>query len=189
MLKSEDTKKWEIAMQEKYNYLFINNIWSLVPLPKGMKPIFYKWVFKFKHGVHAEVKRYKAWGFTQTFGINYNKTFACIAKFMSICCILTLVTIEDMKIQQMDVKIAFLNGDLEEEIYMEQPQGEHKEVNILCVSFTSHYMAWTISKCIFENYWICEWCGLYFYVAQMRDVKFFIVVFVNDIILVCNNKD
>ncbi len=42
---------------------------------------------------------------------------------MSICCVLTLVTIEDMKIHQMDVKIAFLNGDLEEEIYMEQPQG------------------------------------------------------------------
>jgi hypothetical protein len=60
MLKSEDTKKWEIAMQEEYNYLFINNIWSLVPLPKGRKPIFYKWVFEFKHGVHGEVKRYKA---------------------------------------------------------------------------------------------------------------------------------
>ncbi len=58
-------------------------------------------------------------GFTETFGINYNKIFASVPKFVSIGCILTLVTIEDMEIHQMDVKIAFFNGDLEEEIYME----------------------------------------------------------------------
>ncbi len=83
----------------------------------------WKKCWKVKHGVHGEVERYKAWGFTQTFGVNYNKTFARIAKFMSICCILVLVTIENMKIHQIDNKISFLNGDLEEEIYMEQPQG------------------------------------------------------------------
>jgi hypothetical protein len=94
-----------------------------VPLPKGRKPISYKWVFKFKHGVHGEVECYKASGFTQTFGINYNKTFARIAKFMSIHCILALVTVENMKIHQINVKITFFNGDLEKEIYMEQPQG------------------------------------------------------------------
>jgi hypothetical protein len=69
-------------------------------------------------------------GFTQTFGVDYNETFAPVAKFMSIRCILALVAIEDMEIHQMDVKTAFLNGDLEEEIYMEQPErftheGEH----------------------------------------------------------------
>jgi len=52
-------------------------------------------------------------GFTQTFGVNYNETFAPVVKFVSICCILALVAIEDMEIHQMDVKIAFLNGDLE----------------------------------------------------------------------------
>jgi len=62
-------------------------------------------------------------GFTQTCGIDYNETFVPVAKFTSICCILTLVTLEDMEIHQIDVKITFLNGELKEEIYMEQPQG------------------------------------------------------------------
>ncbi len=74
-LNGEDAKKWEIAMQEEYDSLIVNNIWSLVPHPKGKKPIFCKWMFKIKHGVDGEVERYKAKlvakGFTQTFGIDY----------------------------------------------------------------------------------------------------------------------
>jgi hypothetical protein len=73
------------------------------------------------------VERYKARlverGFTQTYGVDYNETFAPVAKFTSIRSILALAALEDMDIHQMDVKIAFLNGELEEEIYMEQPQG------------------------------------------------------------------
>jgi len=84
-------------------------------------------VFKIKHGVNGEVECYKvrlvAKGFTQTFGINYNETFAPIANFVSIRYILTLAAIEEMEIHQMDAKITFLNGDLEKEIYMEQPKG------------------------------------------------------------------
>jgi hypothetical protein len=94
-----------------------------VPLPKGRKPISCKWVFKIKHKVNGEVKCYKAKlvtrSFIKTFGVNYNKKFAFVAKFVSIGCILTLATIEDMEIHQMDVIIAFFNGDLKEEIYME----------------------------------------------------------------------
>jgi hypothetical protein len=122
-LNGEDAKKWEITIQEEYDSLVVNNIWSLVPLPKGRKPISCKWVFKIKHGVNGEVEPYKARlvtrGLTQTFGVDYNETFAPVAKFVSIRCILALAAIEDMEIQQMDVKIAFLNGDPEKEIYME----------------------------------------------------------------------
>jgi hypothetical protein len=56
VLKGENAKKWEIAMQEEYDSLVVNNNWSLVPLPKGRKPISYKWVFKIKHGVDGEVE-------------------------------------------------------------------------------------------------------------------------------------
>ncbi len=73
-LNGEDAKKWEIAMQEEYDSLLVNNTWSLVPHPKGRKPISCKWVFKIKHGVNGEVERYKtrllARGFTQTFGVD-----------------------------------------------------------------------------------------------------------------------
>jgi len=141
-LNGEDAKKWEMAMQEEYDSLLVNNTWYLVPLPKKRKPISCKWVFKIKHGVHGEVEHYKAKlvarGFTQTFGVDYNETFALVAEFVSIRCILALATIKDMEIHQMDVKIAFLNGDLQEEITWNNPKDSHKKVNILCASFTSH---------------------------------------------------
>jgi hypothetical protein len=72
--------------------------------------------------IDDEVEHYKAKlvarGFAQTFGIDYNETFTHVAKLVSICCILALATIENMEIHRMDVKISFLNGDLEKEIYM-----------------------------------------------------------------------
>ncbi len=94
-------------------------------------------MFKIKHGVDGEVERYKARlvarGFTQTFRVDYNETFAPVVKFVSISCVLALAAIEDMEIHQMDIKIAFLNGDLEEEIYMEQPKGfTQKGEHLVC---------------------------------------------------------
>jgi hypothetical protein len=99
-------------------------------------------VFKIKQGANGEVECYKARlmarGFTHTYGVDYNETFVPIAKFTSIRCILALAALEDMEIHRMDVKTAFFNGELEEEISMEGSCT--KEVNILCVSFTSPCM-------------------------------------------------
>jgi hypothetical protein len=97
-----------------------------------------------KHGVDGEVKRYKAKlvarGFTQTFGVNYNETFAPVANFVSIHCILALVTIENMEIHQMDVKITFFNGDFEAKIYMEQLEGfTHGNEHLMCKLHKSLY--------------------------------------------------
>jgi hypothetical protein len=104
-----------------------NNTWTLVPLLVGRKPVSCKWVFKIKQSANGEVERYKAKlvarSFTQTYGIYYNKQFALVAKFTSVRCILALAALEDMEIHQMDVKTAFFNVKLEEDIYMEQPQG------------------------------------------------------------------
>jgi len=122
-LTCENSKEWEWAMQEEYDSLMANNTWTLVPLPMGRKPVYFKWVFKIKQGANGELECYKARlmarGFTQTYGVDYNETFALVAKFTSIRCILALATLEDMEIHQMDIKIAFLNDKLEEEIYME----------------------------------------------------------------------
>ncbi len=201
-LNGEDAKKWEMAMQEKYDSLVVNNSWSLVPLPKGRKPISCKWVFKIKHGVHCEVECYKARlmarGFTQTFGVDYNETFAPVAKFVSICCILALAAIKDMEIHQMDVKIAFLNGDLEEEIYMEQPEGFTQEgENLVCKFHKSLYglkqspMVWNqkLDAFLKSIKFVRSDADFSVYVAQVGDVKFFIVVYVDDLILVCDNTD
>jgi len=142
-LTCENSKEWECAMQEEYDSLMTNNTWTLVPLPTGRKPVSYKWVFKIKKGANGEVERYKvrlvARGFTQTYGVDYNETFAPVAKFTSIRSILALPASEDMEIHQMDVKTAFLNAELEEEIYMEQPQGfvHQGGEHLVCISFTS----------------------------------------------------
>jgi hypothetical protein len=117
---------------------------------------------------------------------------------VSIRCILALAAIEDMEIHQMAVKTAFLNGDLEEEIYMEQPEGfTHEGEHLVCKLHKSLYglkqspKAWNQKLDAFLK-------GIKFtrsdadfsvYVAQVEDVKFFFVVYVDDLILVCNNKD
>ncbi len=198
MLKGEDVKKWEIAMQEEYNSLVVNNTWSLVPLPKGRNPISCKWVFKIKHGVDGEVECYKARlvarGFNQTFGVDYNENFAPIAKFVSIHCVLALVAIKDMEIHQMDVKTTFINGDLD----MEQPKGFTQEgEHLVCKLHKPLYglkqspRAWNQKLDVFLKSieFVRSDANFSMYVAQAGDVKFFIVVYVDDLILVCNNKD
>ncbi len=96
-------------MREEYDSLMTNNTWTLVPLPAGRKPVSCKWVFKVKQGANGEVEHYKARlvarGFTQTYGVDYNETFAPVAKFTSIRCILALAALEDMEIHRMDVKM------------------------------------------------------------------------------------
>src|SRR6267154_5573930 len=94
----------------------------LVELPSGQKAIKSKWVFKHKADgrFHA---RLVAKGFTQIHGIDYDETFSPVARFESLRLLLALAALEDWEIHQMDVKSVFLNGVLDEEIYMEQPQG------------------------------------------------------------------
>jgi hypothetical protein len=200
-LNGEDAKKWEMAMQEEYDCLVVNNTWSLVSLPKGRKPISCKWVFKIKHGVHGEVERYKvrlvARGFTQTFRVDYNETFTHVVKFVSIRCILTLAAIEDMEIHQMDVKTAFLNGDPEEEMYMEEPEGFTQEgEHLVCKLHKSLYglkqspRAWNQKLYAFLKSieFVRSDADFSVYVAQVGDVKFFIVVYVDDLILVSSQR-
>jgi hypothetical protein len=126
-LTCENSKEWECTMQEEYDSFMANNTWTLVALPIGRKFVSCKWVFKIKQGANGEVEHYKAKlvarGFTQTYRVDYNDTFAPVAKFTSIRCILALVALEDMEIHQMYMKMTVLNGELEKEIYMEQPQG------------------------------------------------------------------
>ncbi len=192
VLKGENAKKWEIAMQEKYDSLVVNNTWTFVPLPNGRKPIFCKWVFKIKHAIHGEVERYKAKlvarGFIQTFGIDYNETFALVAKFVSICCILALAANEDMEIHQMDVKTAFLNGDLEEEIYMEQPKGfTHEGEHLVCKLHKSLYMLKQSPRACNQKLdvflqnikFVKSDANFSMYIAQVKNVKFFIVIYVH----------
>ena len=135
-LSGPNAREWMSAMQEELDSMKKNQVWELVDLPKGRKSVGNKWVLKIKRKADGSIDRYKARlvakGFTQIEGVDYEETFSPVVRFASIRLILSLVSSLDLELYQMDVKTAFLNGELEEEIYMEQPSGfevageEHK---------------------------------------------------------------
>lgn len=120
-------------MQEELKSMEHNNVWELVDLPNERKPIGSKWIFKRKLNVYGCVEKYKARlvakGYTQREGIDFMETFSPGAKFTSIQIISALTGHFDLELHQMDVKNAFLNGNLEEEIYKSQPDCFMEEGN------------------------------------------------------------
>lgn len=109
------------------NSMNSNKVWNLVKLPNGVKPVDCKWVFKTKRDYQGNIEIYKARlvakGFTQREGIDYLETFSPVSMKDSILILLALIAHFDLELQQMDVKTAFLNGDLEEKVFMKQPEG------------------------------------------------------------------
>src|SRR3984957_3632939 len=114
-------------MDEELEKIEKNNTWELVPRPKDKNVIGTKWVFKNKLNENGEVIRNKARlvckGYAQQEGIDFEETFAPVARLEVIRMFLSLSSFQNFKVFQMDVKFSFLNGDLEEEVYIEQPDG------------------------------------------------------------------
>lgn len=121
-----DSIKWEGAMEDEMDSLMSNNTWELAKLPKDKKALHNKWIYKIKQEVDGS-KRYKARlvmkGFQQKEGIYFDEIFSPVVKHTTIRVVLGLVEAEGLYLEQLDVKTAFLHGDLKEVIYMEQPQG------------------------------------------------------------------
>lgn len=119
--------KWFAAMQEEYGALERNKTWFLVPLPPNRKAIGRKWVFRVKENADGSVNKYKARlvakGFHQVHGCDFNETFSPVIKPVTIRLILTLALTHNWSLQQLDANNVFLNGLLEEEVYMVQPPG------------------------------------------------------------------
>nr|KYP66486.1 Retrovirus-related Pol polyprotein from transposon TNT 1-94 [Cajanus cajan] len=122
----KDKGCWVKAMQEEMDSLKRNNTYELVQLPKGRRVLKNKWVFKLKKDGDKLVRhkaRLVVKGFSQKQGIDFEEIFSPVVKMCSIRVILGLVASMDLELEQLDVKTAFLHGDLDEEIYMEQPEG------------------------------------------------------------------
>ena len=104
-----------------------NDVWVVVPSPKEKSMVTSKWIYKMKHLADGNIEkckaRFVACGFSQKEGIDYGETFAPMVRYTSIRVILAIVAVMKWKVYQMAVNISFLNGVVEEEVYVEQPLG------------------------------------------------------------------
>ena len=133
-------ESWQRAMQEEMSSIQENNAWSLVNLPDGQRAIGLKWVFKVKKDSNGAVLKHKARlvakGYVQQQGIDFEEVFAPVARMESVRLLIALAAYEGWQLHHMDVKSAFLNGDLQEEVYVSQPPGfiekgeEHKVLKL-----------------------------------------------------------
>ena len=201
-MSGENSDKWLMAMKEELKSMDDNNVWEMTELPKDAKRVGCKWVFKTKRDSKGNVERYKARlvakGYTQNDGIDYKETFSPVSRKDSLRIVMALVAHFDLELHQMDVKTTFLNGELEEEVYMDQPQGFEttSKRNLVCRLKKSIYglkqasrqwylkfndtvlpyrfVEMTVDRCIY---------------MKVVGSKFIILVlYVNDILLAANDR-
>ena len=125
-LRSSDRQKWIQAMNEERDSLVENGTWIPTKLPAGKKTLDTKWVFRIKRDSSGNIQRYKARlvvrGCGQIEGIDYSETYSPVVRYTSIRFLCALATKYDLDMDQMDVKAAYLHGDIEEDIYVEPPE-------------------------------------------------------------------
>jgi len=157
---------WKLAMQEEIHALEKNKTWSLTELPPHHNAIGVKWVYKIKRAGDGSIDHYKARlvvkGYRQRYGIDYDKVFAPVVRFDTIRLIISLAASNKWKIYQLDVKSAFLNGILEEEVYVQQPEGfrvagkESKVYRLIKALYGLKQAprAWNSSRWISQTRWL-----------------------------------
>ncbi|UYV84554.1 hypothetical protein LAZ67_X002600, partial [Cordylochernes scorpioides] len=130
---SSDSERWKLAMDEEIDALNKNKTWTLERLADGHKPIGCKWVYKIKTESDGTIQRFKARlvakGYSQIKNVDYFDTFSPVVRYDSLRILLSHAASERMFLKQFDVKTAFLNGELEELVYLEQPEGYKRDDN------------------------------------------------------------
>jgi hypothetical protein len=126
-LESECAEEWQQAINSEVASIYQNEVWRQADLPPGVKPLTTKWVFKVKRGKQGQIEKFKARlcvrGFEQEKGVDYDEIFSPVMRHNSLRVLLALAAVHDYEIKQMDVKTAFLHGELEEDVYIYAPEG------------------------------------------------------------------
>ena len=160
-MKSSKAENWKIAITEEYTSLQNHSTWELVDLPEGANLVGCIWVFKTKRKSDGSIDRYKArlvaQGYSQEEGVDFDEVFAPVAKYKSIRTVLAIANQLNLDIRQMDVRSAFLNGELSDVIYMKQPEGfiDEKYPNKVCLLKKSLYGLKQSARCwnqVIDNY-------------------------------------
>jgi hypothetical protein len=190
-------------MEEEMASLDKNEAWDLVELPTGRMPIGSKWVFKKKLNAEGKVEKYKARlvakGYSQVEGIDFGEIFSPVAKLTSIRFFLSVAAAFDFEIEQMDVKTTFLHGDLEEEIFMKQPEGYavKGKKELVCKLKKSLYGLKQSPRMWYQKF-DTYMLGLGFtrskedncvYSKLIGDHLIYLVLYLDDMLLIGNNKE
>jgi hypothetical protein len=193
---------WIRAMNDELDQIEKNNTWELVPRPENKNVIGSKWVFKNKMNDKGQVVRNKAKlvckGYAQVEGQVVDETFAPVARLEAIRMFPAYSCHKNFKVYQMDVKLAFLNGDLEEEVYMEQPEGFSliDNPNYVCKLKKALYglkqapRAWysRLDKFLQEKGFKKGIVDSNLYIKSESDNLLVVLVYVDDIIFGCTNE-
>jgi hypothetical protein len=195
---------WKQAMIDEMIALESNQTWELVPLPPGKSVVGCRWVFNVKVGPDGQIDRLKARlvakGYTQVYGQDYSDTFSPVAKMTSVRLFLAMAAMKRWPLFQLDIKNAFLHGDLEEEIYMEQPPGfvAQRGRSLVCKLQKSLYglkqspRAWfgRFSKVLQQFGMIrCESDHSVFVKCSSSNKYIYLVVYVDDIVITGDDND
>lgn len=194
----DDWPMWETAINAEYTSLLKNNTWDLCKLPPGRKAITCKWVFKLKRKANGDFDKYKARlvarGFSQEKGFDYNETYSPTAKLTTFRILLAIAVHHGYLVHQMDVKYAFLNGLLNEEIYLQQPDGFKKSISV-CKLNRSLYGLKQASRMWNERFneftvklgfkrCLSDQC---LYIKNEKGVVCYILLYVDDLLIISND--
>lgn len=193
---------WRKAMHEELQALAENHTWSIVKLPNGKKPVGSRWVYKTKFNSDGTIDRHKArlvaQGFTQTLGVDYKETFAPVAKMNTARVLLSVAVNCGWSMSQMDVKNAFLHGDLEEEVYMKLPPGhpQSSDSSLACRLHKSIYglkqspRAWhaKLSVVLQEVGFLRSAADSSLFVRNVSNETVVVLVYVDDLIIAGNSN-
>jgi transposase InsO family protein len=126
-LASEHAEQWKQAMDDEIQSLYVNKTWTLEETPPGITPIPVRWVYKVKRTANGDIERFKARlvakGFKQREGIDFEEVFAPVSKYSTVRAVLAVVAARDLEMHQLDIKTAFLYGEIKETVYIQQPPG------------------------------------------------------------------
>ncbi|XP_070044109.1 retrovirus-related Pol polyprotein from transposon RE1 isoform X1 [Nicotiana tomentosiformis] len=196
---------WRQAMSDEMSALHTSGTWEFVPLPSGKSTVGCRWVYTVKVGPDRQIDRLKARlvakRYTQIFGLGYSDTFSSVAKVASVRLFLSMVAVRHWPLYQLDIKNAFLHGDLEDEVYIEQPPGfvaQGESRGLVSLLHRSLYglkqspRAWfgKFSTVIQEfDMTRSEADHSVFYRHSASSLSIYLVVYVDDIVIIGNDQD